>query len=98
MSQNEFHSFLQCIHATLPTSPFFDSVTIQLPKAETSLVIESSGAANHIFVKSLQINGELVQDPVILHSQIASGGFITFEMEGVPQVWESVAIVCLLIF
>jgi putative alpha-1,2-mannosidase len=75
-------------------SPFFDSIIIQLPKVEASLVIEASGAADHIFVKSLQINGESVQGPVILHSQIASGGRIKFEMRGTPQAWESTMTVC----
>jgi putative alpha-1,2-mannosidase len=81
-----------------PNSPFFDLITIQLPKVEAFLVIESSGAAGHIFVKSLQINGESVQGPVILHSHIASGGMIKFEMTSTPQAWESITSVCLFHF
>ena len=69
--------------------PFYDSVTIQLPEVEDQLLILSPRAPDHIFVKSLKINGEVIQRPFIHHSQIAAGGIINFEMSNMPQSWAS---------
>lgn len=68
-------------------TPFFDKVTLRFPNASRPLVITSKGAPQNPYIKSLTINGEAVQTPIILHSQIADGGEIVFEMSAEPQEW-----------
>ncbi|GBE78894.1 glycoside hydrolase family 92 protein [Sparassis crispa] len=70
-------------------TPFFDKVTLDFPNATHPLVITSKGGPQNPYIKSLKINGEDVQIPIILHSQIANGGEIVFEMSSEPQPWSS---------
>ncbi|KAI9433354.1 glycosyl hydrolase family 92-domain-containing protein [Lactarius indigo] len=70
-------------------SPFFDAVTINLPVISQPLHVIASGASTKPYVKSLRINGEEVNEPIIKHSQIAYGGVIEFEMSDQPQTWAS---------
>lgn len=51
------------------------------------LTIKSTGATQKQYVKSLSINGERVNTPVLLHEQIATGGEIVFEMSDEVEQW-----------
>ncbi|VDB92408.1 unnamed protein product [Peniophora sp. CBMAI 1063] len=70
-------------------TPFFDKTTIHLPGAPQPLVITAPGATHQPYVKSITVNGDRLERPVILHSQIKDGGEIVFEMSGEPQKWAS---------
>ena len=72
-------------------SPFFDAINIDLPAASQPLHIFAPGASTKLYVKSLKINGQEVNEPIIDHSQIAYGGVIEFEMSDQPQAWASSA-------
>ncbi|KZT13304.1 glycoside hydrolase family 92 protein [Laetiporus sulphureus 93-53] len=74
-------------------TPFYDKVTIDLPNANRPLVITSKGAPSMPYVKSLTVNGESVEVPMIRHEQIVSGGEIVFEMSAEPQAWASATLV-----
>lgn len=76
--------------------PFFDKITIDLPapaqetpdgSTSRRLVIESAGAADRPYIKSLTVNGTPVQGPTISHAQLKDGGQIVFEMSEDPQPW-----------
>ena len=69
--------------------PFFDKITISLPAASEPLVITAPGATDQPYVKSVTVNGEKLDRPIILHSQIKDGGEIVFEMSDEPQRWAS---------
>ncbi|KAF8654876.1 hypothetical protein AX16_003337 [Volvariella volvacea WC 439] len=77
-------------------SPFFDKITIKLPPRpsydppvfeERTLVIKAPGARTKKYVKSLRINGEVVDGPVIRHEQIRDGGEVVFEMSDKIEEW-----------
>ncbi|KAI0059303.1 hypothetical protein BV25DRAFT_1809203 [Artomyces pyxidatus] len=70
-------------------TPFYDAITIDLPGAKTPLRIVSTGAPTNPYVKSVTVDGESLQTPVITHAQIAQGGKIVFEMSAEPQAWAS---------
>ena len=71
----------------MPCSPFFDEVSIRLPGAPHPLVIKAPGASQKPYIKSLHLNGRPVRDPIIRHSDIASGGTLEFTMSSVPTTW-----------
>ncbi|VDC01005.1 unnamed protein product, partial [Peniophora sp. CBMAI 1063] len=70
-------------------TPFFDKITVHLPNAPRPLVISARGAATKPYIKSLTIDGEAVETPVIRHEQIARGAELVFEMSATPQAWAS---------
>ncbi|KZV62978.1 glycoside hydrolase family 92 protein [Peniophora sp. CONT] len=70
-------------------TPFFDKITVHLPNAARPLVISAPGASNKPYVKSLAIDGQAVDSPIIRHEQIAQGADIVFEMSAGPQAWAS---------
>ena len=70
-------------------SPFFDTVTINLPSTSKPLQIIAPGASTKPYVKSLRIDGKEINEPIIKHAQIAYGGVIEFEMSDKPQAWAS---------
>ncbi|KZT02130.1 glycoside hydrolase family 92 protein, partial [Laetiporus sulphureus 93-53] len=74
-------------------TPFYDKVTIDLPASNRPLIITSKGAPSMPYIKSLTLNGESVEVPIIRHEQIVSGGEIVFEMSAEPQAWASATLV-----
>ncbi|EGO27344.1 glycoside hydrolase family 92 protein [Serpula lacrymans var. lacrymans S7.9] len=70
-------------------TPFYDKVTINFPGSSKLLEISAQGAPNNVYVKSMQINGQSVQTPIIEHGQLVEGGDIIFEMSSEPQPWAS---------
>ena len=73
--------------------PFFDKVTLHLPRAKHPLVISSKGAPHKPYIKSVSVNGKKVHSPVITHADIAAGGHLKFEMSDKPQAWSSSTLV-----
>ncbi|KAL4075454.1 glycoside hydrolase family 92 protein [Scleroderma citrinum] len=79
-------------------SPFFDSITLELPglstglegtPASTKLRIFAPGAPSQPYVRSLTVHGRNVDSPIITHADIVRGGHIEFEMSVEPQPWAS---------
>ncbi|PFH47119.1 glycoside hydrolase family 92 protein [Amanita thiersii Skay4041] len=78
-------------------SPFFDKITITLPpspsssleavKGNRTLTIIAKGAATKQYVKSLMINGQPIDTPVISHEQLIGGGEVVFEMSDTVEEW-----------
>jgi putative alpha-1,2-mannosidase len=80
-------------------SPFFERVTIRLPAGVATggiggkdhvLTISAPGATTLPFVKSLTVDGVVVEKPMLTHQQIVSARQIVFEMAGTPQSWGSI--------
>ena len=69
--------------------PFFDKVTVHLPNAQLPLVISAPGASSKPYIKSLTIDGEAHNSPIIQHAQISQGAVLVFEMSDTPQAWAS---------
>ncbi|KAJ8132997.1 hypothetical protein O1611_g635 [Lasiodiplodia mahajangana] len=83
-------------------TPFFERVSIRLPhgvaiggevgqvgESETELVISAPGAPKKPYVKSLTIDGEEKNKPVITHSELVHAKAIVFEMSEAPTNWGS---------
>lgn len=70
-------------------SPFFDTVSIDLPSSSKKLDIVSPGASSKPYVHSLSVNGREVEQPIIRHDQITQGGVLSFQMRDTPQAWAS---------
>ena len=65
-------------------TPKFDDVTLRLP-AGHPLHIHAPGAEQgRFYVKSVRLNGTLIDRPWLLHSEILGGGTLAFEMSNVP--------------
>jgi hypothetical protein len=67
--------------------PLFDQVTINFTGSKQPLIISAPGASTNIYVKSLTVDGQMLQDPVIRHEHFAHGGEILFEMSSKPETW-----------
>lgn len=86
-----FHfDFIALTHAH--DSPIFDKVSIALPSNSTNdkkktLTITAEGALTKQYVKSLTVNGQSIDFPVITHKQISNGGEIVFEMSDTIEKW-----------
>ncbi|KAJ5818983.1 hypothetical protein N7474_004574 [Penicillium riverlandense] len=79
-------------------TPFFDKVTIRLPRGvstggevsgteEKTLIISAPGAPSKPYVKSLKIDGTEVNVPVLKHGDIVKAESIEYEMSEVPTSW-----------
>ncbi|KAI7370429.1 hypothetical protein KC354_g1281 [Hortaea werneckii] len=77
-------------------APFFEKVTIRLPPGagsggeggqEHELMITAPGAPTMPFVKSLHVDGQMVDRPGLTHGQIVNARHIAFEMADTPQAW-----------
>ncbi|KAI7717410.1 hypothetical protein KC353_g4599 [Hortaea werneckii] len=77
-------------------APSFEKVTIRLPAGagsggeggqEHEVVITAPGAPTMPFVRSLHVDGKVVDRPVLSHGQIVKARHIAFEMADTPQSW-----------
>ncbi|RMY25675.1 hypothetical protein D0867_00578 [Hortaea werneckii] len=77
-------------------APFVEKVTIRLSAGvgsggeggqEHELKITAPGAPMMPFVKSLHVDGKVVDRPVLTHGQIVKARHIAFEMADTPQPW-----------
>ncbi|KIJ59754.1 glycoside hydrolase family 92 protein [Hydnomerulius pinastri MD-312] len=70
-------------------TPFFDMAIVDFPSAEKKLLVLSAGAPSRPYIRSLDINGRNVEEPVITHEELVKGGLFLFEMSDSPQAWSS---------
>lgn len=70
-------------------TPFFDSLTLDLPGANRPLRItaEGAGGGKKKYIKSVTIDGQPWNDIVLDHGLISDGADIVFEMSDTPQTW-----------
>ncbi|KAF9461450.1 glycoside hydrolase family 92 protein [Collybia nuda] len=78
-------------------SPFFEKMSIELPprpndgerpgQERRTLMIVAEGAKTKPYIKSLTINGRVVDAPVIRHEDIVGGGMVVFEMSEKVEAW-----------
>lgn len=70
-------------------TPFFDSMTFDLPGRSRPLTVRSLGAGGgkKKYIKNLQIDGMDFPFIVLDHGVIGDGADIVFEMSDTPQTW-----------
>jgi predicted alpha-1,2-mannosidase len=70
-------------------SPLFERITIHLSEAHhagETFVIEAPGnAPSHIFVREARLDGQLLEQPVLLHDAITAGGTLRLQMSDAPN-------------
>lgn len=72
--------------------PLFNRVEIDLPPPpgqtySKKLTVISLGGPKLPYVKSVEVNGVLLDEPIITHEQIADGGLIVFTMSPTIEEW-----------
>ena len=61
-------------------SPEVEEATLHLPNGNKFRVIANNQSKDHIYVKSVQLNGQPLDTYFITHEQIVGGGELVFEM------------------
>ena len=67
-------------------TPLFDKVTVALPNGSFVIEAENNSAENR-YIQGVKLNGKPYDKPYIVHSDIAAGGTLQFEMGSEPVVW-----------
>ena len=73
-------------------SPLFEKATIHLDGVDsdrTLTIIANNNSRENIYVQSVTFNGEAYDKNYILHSDLAAGGTLEFEMGSEPSTWGS---------
>ena len=66
-------------------SPFFNSITIQLPNGKTFQVLAESCSKKFKYIKSAKLNGRVLDTPFITHQNIMEGGRLHLVMSDKPN-------------
>ncbi len=72
-------------------TPRFDNVTLHVGSGKELHILAPGAEAGQIYVKSVRLNGKLLNRPWILHSELMSGGSLLFEMSDQPQITSSLS-------
>ncbi len=67
-------------------SPIFDQVVLHLPGGDLTITAANAGPDN-VYVESLTLNGQPVDEPLLTHSALAGGGTLEFVMSDTPTDW-----------
>ncbi|WP_103070615.1 GH92 family glycosyl hydrolase [Aquimarina sediminis] len=62
------------------TTPLFENIEIQLPKNKTFRIIAKELSEENKYVKTISLNGKLLNRMFITHKEIIDGGILEFEM------------------
>ena len=68
-------------------SPIFDRVDVSFPQNDHVTTILASGARDNIYIKGLQVDGNNVNEPKILHTDLLKLKELNFDMSAEPQKW-----------
>jgi len=63
-------------------SPAVDGATIQLPEGKTLEIIAKNQSDKNVYVKTVLLNGQVLNRNYITHSEIMGGGKLVFVMSG----------------
>ena len=69
------------------STPIFDQATVQFPQSDHQLTIKASGAKTNPYVGGLQVDGVVVDTPVLKHDLFLNAKEIVFDMREEPQMW-----------
>lgn len=66
-------------------SPAINRATINLDNGNTFTVIANNQSAENVFVSKVELNGEVLKEPFIDHTDIMDGGELKFYMSSEPN-------------
>lgn len=61
-------------------APLFDKAEINLPNGNVFTITANNNSDKNIYVESVKLNGELLEEPFISHEELIKGGILEFEM------------------
>lgn len=67
-------------------APLYSKAVVHLSE-NRQLTITANASKENIYIKSCKVNGKEWNNPIIRHSDIASGGTIEMELSNVPTEW-----------
>jgi predicted alpha-1,2-mannosidase len=70
-------------------SPVFRHAALHLPNGKTFDISALNNSAKNVYVQSVKLNGQPLDQPVITHEQIVAGGKLEFVMGPKPSAWAS---------
>ena len=70
-------------------TPRFDEVNLALPNGKALRIHARGAEAGKFYIRSVRVNGKLLDRNYLLHEEIVSGGDLTFEMSDSPQPGKS---------
>jgi predicted alpha-1,2-mannosidase len=65
-------------------TPHFDDVTLQIGGGKTLRILAPGAETGKFYVRSVRLNGKLIERSYLLHSEILGGGELAFEMSDLP--------------
>jgi predicted alpha-1,2-mannosidase len=65
-------------------TPHFDDITLHVGSGKVLHILARGAEAGRFYVKSIWLNGTLLDRPWILHSELMAGGELVFEMSATP--------------
>jgi len=65
-------------------TPRFDDVTVRVGAGRTLRILAPGAEAGRFYVRSVRLNGKILDRTYLLHSEIAAGGELCFEMSDLP--------------
>lgn len=71
----------------LISSPTFEEASIYLENGKTLLIKAKRASEKNIYVQSVKLNGEPLDDCFFRHTDIANGGILEFVMGSKPSKW-----------
>lgn len=66
-------------------SPLVKEAIIHLSNGKTLIIIANNQTEENIFVKSVSVNGRILDSFILTHDDIINGGKIIFEMSNIPN-------------
>ncbi len=66
-------------------TPRFDDLTMHLGSGTNLHIVALGAEANRFYVRSVRLNGVLLDRPWLMHSELMSGGELVFEMSDQPS-------------
>jgi len=67
------------------TSPFFDKITIRLHNGKTLKIICRNNSKDNKYIRSIRLNGKLMNQVWFRHADIVNGGTIELQMGNTPN-------------
>jgi putative alpha-1,2-mannosidase len=66
-------------------TPHFDDVILQPGNGKPLHIVAKGAETGSFYIKSVTLNGVLLDRPYLLHSEILAGGELVFEMSKKPE-------------
>jgi predicted alpha-1,2-mannosidase len=70
-------------------TPHFDEMTVHTGSGKTLHIVARGAEAGKFYVRSVRLNGRVLDRTYLLHSEVTGGGELVFEMSDHPGGWNT---------